>query len=79
MLFRSLVGNKLTSLPREIADLTKLDELTLYDNPLTDPPAKIVEQGITGIMAYFRGESVGESVEEDVEEDVEENVEESEV
>ena len=56
-----LVGNKLTTLPREVADLTKLDELTLDDNPLTDPPGEIIEQGMGAIMEYLRGENIEES------------------
>jgi len=45
--------NKLTALPPEICQLSRLRELYLGDNPLTSPPIEIAEQGIEAIRQYF--------------------------
>lgn len=50
----NLSEKKLTTLPKEIGNLTHLTALSLNDNPLISPPQEIVQQGAQVILAYLR-------------------------
>ena len=46
--------NQLTVLPAELSRLARLVELDLEGNPLAEPLASLVEQGIKAVLAYLR-------------------------
>ncbi|MGD1097138.1 MAG: COR domain-containing protein, partial [Bryobacteraceae bacterium] len=47
-------GNGLTALPGFLGQLPRLEELTVFDNPLTFPPPEIIDQGTYAILGYLR-------------------------
>ena len=48
-----LSDNQLSSLPAEIRELTKLEELNLCENQLTSVPAAIGELRAAGCLVYL--------------------------
>jgi hypothetical protein len=50
-----LSGNQLRDLPAQLGRLTKVQFLTLDGNPLQEPLARLVPQGIDAVLAYLRG------------------------
>jgi Leucine-rich repeat (LRR) protein len=48
-----LYNNKLIALPVAIGVLTNLDDLRVEGNPLKDPPAKIVANGLKAVREYM--------------------------
>ena len=50
-------GNKLTSLPSRIVELSELSELNLDDNPLNPELAAAYEQGLDAVKEYLRAKA----------------------
>lgn len=49
-----LENNKVVTLPQETVNLVHLTKLALGDNPLEDPPLRVVEQGTAAVIRYIQ-------------------------